>query len=196
MTRPMTSLDPDYFERMFQDTADPWDLETSDYEQRKFAATIAALRGRTYDRGLEIGCAKGVLTQRLAAACHSLLALDISKTAVAAARKRLAGKHHVTFGQMAFPRDTPATTGYDLVVLSEVVYYWDDTDIVRAADWVAQHTAPGAEILLVHWTGDTDYPQSGDDAVRKLGDALGDAAGVVVEQRTEHYRLDLWRMQA
>jgi hypothetical protein len=46
----------------------------------------------------------------------------------------------------------------------------------------------------VHWTGDTDYPQTGDAAVTKLRDRLG---GVAVEraERKDAYRLDLWSLR-
>lgn len=196
MTRPPTSLGPDYFERMFQDTADPWELETSAYERAKYDHTIAALHGRTYARALEIGCAKGVLTERLAAQCHALLAVDISQTALEAARTRLAQRDHVVFERMAFPQQTPAASRVDLIVFSEVVYYWSDADIVQAADWIAGNLATGGDLLLVHWTGETDYPQSGDDAVAKLEHALGAAVGVVTQERCPDYRLDLWRAPA
>lgn len=193
MTRPKSSLDPDYFERMFQDSADPWDLESSPYEQKKYDHSIAALQGRTYAQGFEIGCAKGVLTHRLAPHCHALLAVDVSETALVAARSRCLEQTHVVFDRMTFPRQVPSAAGFDLIILSEVVYYWDDADIVHAADWIAHDLAPGGDMLLVHWTGETDYPQSGDEAVAKLQDALGAAIAVTTQERCPRYRLDLWR---
>lgn len=193
MTRPPTSLSADYFERIFQDTADPWDLESSPYEKRKYDHSVAALQGQIYAQALEIGCAKGVLTQRLASQCGSLLAIDISETALTAARARLAEHDHIACERMTFPQQTPPATAVDLMVLSEVVYYWDDADIVRAADWIAGNLAPGGDVLLVHWTGETDYPQSGDDAVTKLQNALGAAVAVVIQERCPDYRLDMWR---
>ncbi|MES2175040.1 MAG: SAM-dependent methyltransferase [Pseudomonadota bacterium] len=196
MKRHKTSLGHDYFETMFRATDDPWELGSSAYEQDKYAHSIRALAGRTYGLGLEIGCAKGVLTQSLALHCHALLAIDVSETALEAARARCAMFDHVSFGQMAFPGQAPMGGAFDLTILSEVAYYWDDDDIGRAARWIADHIAPGGDILLVHWTGDTDYPQSGDDAVRKLQAALGSAVTVITAQRMPQYRLDLWRAHA
>lgn len=196
MTRPSTSLPPEYFERMFRDSADPWDLETSAYERDKYDHTIAALRGQTYTKALEIGCARGVLTQRLAAQCLALSAVDVSETAIEAARTRMVQHDHVAFERMVFPQQVPSATGFDLIVLSEVAYYWDDADIGRAAGWIARNLAGGGELLLVHWTGATDYPQSGDAAVMKLKDALGTTMAVVEQERCPNYRLDLWRAPA
>jgi hypothetical protein len=53
-------------------------------------------------------------------------------------------------------------------VLSEVVYYLDAGDVARLADRVRASVEPGGHLLLVHWTGTTDYPLSGDDAAECL----------------------------
>ncbi|EIZ79857.1 type 12 methyltransferase [Novosphingobium sp. Rr 2-17] len=187
-----TSLEPEYFESMFRETSDPWNLETSAYERDKYLQSIRALGRRVYDRAFEVGCAKGVFTQMLVSHCRSLLSIDVSETALKAARQRNVAARQVAFDVMRFPGIAPSGT-FDLVVLSEVAYYWDDADIARAADWVAAHLVPGGDVLLVHWTGETDYPQSGDDAVLKMQSALGDAVAVMASTRTDDYRLDLWR---
>jgi SAM-dependent methyltransferase len=193
LTRHKSSLEPQYFENIFCGTDDPWDLESSSYERDKYAHSIRALCGRTYELGFEIGCAKGVLTQQLAPHCRGLLAIDVSETALEAARTRCASLDHVSFGQMNFPGEAPMGSAFDLIILSEVAYYWDDGDIARAAAWIAAHIAPSGEILLVHWIGETDYPQSGDDAVSKLQNALAAVVTVATAERRPHYRLDLWR---
>jgi SAM-dependent methyltransferase len=195
MTRHEASLGVAYFETMFQNTDDPWDLENSAYEQAKYANTIAALRGRSYARAFEVGCAKGMLTQELAPLCDKLLAIDVSSTALKAARARCAVVPQVGFANMVFPRQAPEGT-FDLVVLSEVAYYWDDRDLQAAGAWLRKHLAPGGDMILVHWTGETDYPQSGDDAVEKLQTALEGVTEVVTTERYPEYRLDLWCMPA
>ncbi|KPH66708.1 MULTISPECIES: SAM-dependent methyltransferase [Novosphingobium] len=195
MTRPKASLGRDYFESMFQGDEDPWGLESSPYEQAKYNHTLSALAGRVYAQGLEVGCAKGVLTSRLAMQCGSLLAIDVSGTALIAASARCAPYGHVAFAEMAFPHQAPVHA-FDLVVLSEVVYYWEDRDIRRSAEWIRLHLEIGGDLLLVHWTGETDYPQSGDDAVAKLQDALPAAMDVIAAERCPNYRLDLWRRRA
>lgn len=187
------SLPPDYFEDMFRGTADPWDLETSPYEQAKYADTIAALAGRSYRHGFEVGCAKGVLTRQLVLHCDRLLAIDVSETALIAARERCAGSPSISFSKMMFPLEAPSQTQFDLVVLSEVAYYWSDDDLARAAHWLTDHISAGGDVLLVHWTGETDYPQSGDDAVEKLRSAIQMPMDVLRTERREKYRLDLWR---
>jgi SAM-dependent methyltransferase len=179
---------------MFQSADDPWDLEASAYEQAKYAHSIRALDNRRYDSGFEVGCAKGVLTALLAPSCRSLLAIDVSGTALRAARARCEASGHVSFANMVFPGLAPANS-FDLVVLSEVAYYWSDRDLTAAADWLGAHCVSGGDLLLVHWTGETDYPQSGDEAVLKLRALLGSRIEVMRSEREAHYRLDLWRRQ-
>ncbi|AQR62863.1 NodS family protein [Brevundimonas sp. LM2] len=193
MTRPDQSLKADYFEDMFQGDDDPWGLESRPYEAAKFDRSVQALEGRHYPRGFEVGCAGGTLTQRLAPLTGDLLAVDISETALARARRRCADQPQVRFARMAFPGQTPTEPGFDLIVLSEVAYYWDDADLDRAAAFVAQALVPGGDLLLVHFTGETDYPQTGDAAVQKLAVALATDIEVVRTERHSRYRLDLWR---
>lgn len=193
MTRHSQSLDANYFESLFQGDEDPWRLETSPYEAAKFDRSVSALGGRRYDRAFEVGCAGGSLTQRLASSTGDLLAVDISETALARARKRCATWSQVRFEQMAFPGETPSDQRFDLIVMSEVAYYWDDADLARAAEAVHRGLKAGGDLLLVHFTGDTDYPQSGDEAVDKLWSTLGQDFDLVLAEAHDRYRLDLWR---
>jgi len=191
--RPDHSLDARYFDDVFASDDDPWGLAASPYEAAKFDATIAAIANRRYCSGLEIGCAHGVLTRRLASLCDTLFALDISQRAVDLARARCADCAGVTIERSAFPAEHPPGR-FDLITLSEVVYYWNDDDIARAATTIRALAAADCRILLVHWLGVTDYPQTGDDAVGKLHRALG-AVAVERADRNADYRLDLWRVQ-
>ena len=186
------SLPPTYFEQMFAGDPDPWDFETSAYEAAKYDASVKALGGRRYMQALDVGCANGVLTQRLAHYCEAILAVDVSETALLRARQRNADQQQITFCEMVFPSQTPDGR-FDLIVLSEVAYYWSDDDIAAAGTWIGSHLSPGGDLLLVHWTGVTDYPQSGDHAVTLLRDALPEMS-VIRADRHENYRLDLWRM--
>tara|TARA_R110000868_G_scaffold411785_1_gene710572 strand:+ start:53296 stop:53883 length:588 start_codon:yes stop_codon:yes gene_type:complete len=191
MGRQRETIVPAYFERMFQNDPDPWNLASSPYEAEKFSATIAALGDCHFRSTFEVGCAGGMLTSMLAGHCCQLLAVDVSETALKRARKQCHGLPNVDFATMQFPRQAPSANGFDLVVLSEVAYYWDDADITRAADWLAG-LLPHSVILLVHYILETDYPQTGDEAVEKLRSALGDGFRTCRGDRHEKYRLDLW----
>lgn len=186
------SLDADYFDGVFAGSDDPWSLASSDYEAAKFARTVQVLENRRYSSALEIGCAHGVLTEKLAPLCNDLLAIDIAAAAIDAARKRCAALPHVHFERIAFPRETPAVAPLRLAVLSEVAYYWSDDDLASAGAWLQENVATDGRILLVHFTGETDYPQTGDGATLKLRATLGDIVAVEHAERADRYRLDLW----
>lgn len=186
------SIDPEYFERLFAEQGDPWQFETSPYEAAKYDETLLVLPAAQYARALEVGCANGVLSRRLGERCADLLAVDVSDTALAAARTRCADRPQIRFEQRRLPQEAPDGP-FDLILLSEVVYYWDADDVARLATWLSGAVRSGGDVLLVHWTGETDYPQTGDAAVEGLRARLGDDVSVLRADRHERYRLDLWR---
>lgn len=187
------SIEPAYFEALYREKGDPWEFETSPYEAGKYRETLAALPVERFGSALEVGCANGVLTAQLGSRCDALLAVDVSETAVAAARVRCADQPHVRIEQRRLPADAPDDR-FDLVLLSEVVYYWDSADIVAMGAYLDGSVRSGGSVLLVHWIGETDYPKSGDDAVAELNAALAHRVTVARSDRHEAYRLDLWHL--
>ena len=187
-----TSIDPDYFEALFRDKRDPWDFETSPYEAAKYDHTLAALPRERFGRALEVGCANGVLTARLGPRCDDLLAIDVSETALAAARSRCRDQPQIRFEKRRLPHEAPPGP-FDLVLLSEMVYYLDRGDVDRLAGYLATAVRSGGDLLLVHWTCETDYPLGGDGAVIALRGAMGEAVREVAVERHDQYRLDLWQ---
>ncbi|MEO7057522.1 MAG: SAM-dependent methyltransferase, partial [Caldimonas sp.] len=125
------SLPSSYFDSVYAASKDPWSFETSAYEAAKYADTVAALGERRFARGFEIGCSIGVLTRLLAARCERLLAVDVNESALEAARSRCADLPHVELRRMAVPAEFAAGP-LDLVVMSEVGYYWSPPDLERA----------------------------------------------------------------
>ncbi|WP_043361429.1 bifunctional 2-polyprenyl-6-hydroxyphenol methylase/3-demethylubiquinol 3-O-methyltransferase UbiG [Belnapia sp. F-4-1] len=195
MNRAVRSLPPAYFEALYARDADPWRFADSTYERAKYDATLAALLRPRYGRVFEVGCSIGVLTRDLAARCDALLAVDAAETALSAAQARCTELPQVTFQRMQVPQDWPEQAApFDLILLSEVVYYLDEADVVRLAARVGASLAPGGEVLLVHWTGETDYPLSGDAAVGHFIRAAAPFAQAAGQERTECYRLDLLRV--
>lgn len=161
------TLPAGYFARMYERADDPWGFAQRWYEQRKYALTLAALPDPSYRAGLEVGCSVGVLTARLAQRCDRLLALDVSERALAAARTRVPST--VELRRAAVPDGWPAGT-YDLVVLSEVLYYLDPADLERVLDLAERDLAPDGVVVACHWRHPVaDYPQT--------GDAVHEAAG-------------------
>ena len=192
--RPDGSIAPAYFEALYDAEADPWDFETSPYEAAKYAATLAALPRARYARAFEAGCANGALTERLARRCDHLLAVDVAPAALERARARLAGAGHVTIERRAMPDEMPAGP-FGLAVVSEVGYYLSASRLAEWADRLAAAVEPGGHLVLVHWTGDTDYPLTA-DAVHDLFLGRTDDWRPVHGDRAPQYRLDVLERQS
>lgn len=190
MSRFERSIPPDYFDDMYARDPDPWRFAQSDYERDKYAATLAALPRQRYGSALEVGCSIGVLTRQLAGRCDALLSLDVAETALEQARERCADQTQVRFERRRVPADWPDGT-FDLILLSEVVYYLDREDVRRLAARIDAGARPGCDILLVHWLGETHYPLTGDEAAECFMEAS--QAERVGGQREAAYRLDILR---
>jgi SAM-dependent methyltransferase len=190
--RRKTTIEPGYFEGLFREKGDPWNFETSPYEADKYARTLEVLPSARVASLLEVGCANGVLTAMLGPRCDAVLAVDVSETALAAARARCADQPNIIFERCQLPQEEPVGF-FDVILLSEVVYYLDRSDVERLAGYVTRALRSGGYVLLVHWTGETDYPLSADEAVLALQAALGDTVTDVLAERHDQYRLDLWQ---
>jgi predicted TPR repeat methyltransferase len=182
------SLDRHYFENVYADTIDPWQFETSDYERNKYDETIAMLGGRRFSSAFEIGCSIGVLTARLAGLTDALLSVDVNAKALAAAEQRCASLSNVAFAEMSVPAQFPSGP-FDLVVVSEVAYYWSDADLALAMDRIVA-SARGGLLELVHFLPPVDdYVRSG-DAVHEA--FLADPRfSRVRHARADRYRIDV-----
>jgi SAM-dependent methyltransferase len=176
------------FERMYAAAPDPWGLEWSDYETRKYAATLDELGRRRYPRATEIGCALGVFTAMLAPRCGHLLAMDFSPAAVAMTRRRVADRANVEVVLASFPEQAPAGP-WDLVICSEVLYYLDRAALGEALAWFADQLAGGATVVTAHWRGPgVTEPLSGDEVHDQMSRELG--RWHARDARRPGYRLD------
>ena len=164
----------EYFERLYAADEDPWDFRTSGYEHRKYEATVAAVADLApIGRALEVGCAIGELTARLAPLCWEMVAVDCSVTAAARARERLTESPHVRVEVRCVPDSLPEGP-FDLIVCSEVLYYWDAPLLRVALGRLRDLLAPGGALLAVHWRGPVrHYPLDGVAAHRLLLEERG-----------------------
>jgi predicted TPR repeat methyltransferase len=138
----MTSTSRSYFEEIYRDHADPWEFDTSAYEQRKYAVTVASLPRSRYRAAYEPGCSIGVLTELLATRCDRLLSSDIIASVLRRAEDRLRGHTHVWFEERSILDQWPCGP-FDLVVLSKIAYYFDATDLGRVMASVMDSTERG-----------------------------------------------------
>jgi SAM-dependent methyltransferase len=178
-----------YFDEIYRSDPDPWEFESSWYEQRKYALTMAALPDRRYRSAFEPGCSIGVLSSLLAERCDQLLATDIVPGIVERARERCRALPQVRCELRPVPEEWPAEP-FDLVILSEIAYYFDRPTLHGMVSQALASCAPSATFVGVHWRGETNYPLSGDEA----HDIIGSHRGL---RHRAHYAetdflLDVW----
>jgi SAM-dependent methyltransferase len=140
----------EYFSRVYAESDDPWNFESSEYESQKYEQSFRALARETYENALEIGCSIGVFTAKLARICKRLHAIDVAEAAVQKARQRCGAFGHVHFSVMCLPETYPNDL-FDLTVLSEVGYYLTPQELAKLADEITDHSVADGHLLLVHW---------------------------------------------
>jgi 2-polyprenyl-3-methyl-5-hydroxy-6-metoxy-1,4-benzoquinol methylase len=179
-----------FFEAKYQTDPDPWNFATSEYERGRYAAILDALPKRNYAHAFEPGCSIGVLTKQLAPMCDKVDAMDISPTAVATAQQCCAAFNNVIVTCGALPSDLP-TGPFDLVVFSEIGYYFDESQLLLVLRAVTASMTPNAIFLAAHWLGSSrDHILSGDrvhEIIQSIETLKHDHS-----ERNAGFRLDRW----
>ena len=182
------------FDALYLSNPDPWQFLTSEYENEKYAATVLALGQRRYRCAIEAGCSIGVLTERLSSRCEQVIGLDISGVAIDLARAR--NRHHdrIEFRQAQLPEAWPNEVA-DLIVLSEILYFFNPKQIDQLARQIAACWEQKGDCVVVNFSGDTQQLLQGDEAASVFFDAMGRYAQVecVMKQDDEKYSLLLLR---
>jgi SAM-dependent methyltransferase len=168
MTTTPETLGVRYFDGMYSAAADPWGFEERWYERRKYAISLAQLPAEQYRAAFEPGCSIGVFSRMLAPRCGTLLSCDLAAAAVRAAAGRTADLPQVRVEQRDIAGQWPSGR-FDLIVLSEILYYFGDHDLEQVLKHAAASLEPDGTLLAVHWRHPvTEYPRTGDDAHRVL----------------------------
>ena len=157
----LTRVPASVFDALYERDHDPWGFETQWYERRKYALTLATLSRRRYLRAFEPGCSIGVFTALLAERVDDLVAVDGSPIAVDQARRRCRGLGRATIAVMTVPDEWPKGS-FDLIVLSELAYYFPPGELKVLLDRCVSSLRRGGELVVVHYRLETNYPMSGD----------------------------------
>ena len=174
----MTQRLPDtYFDDIYAESDDPWQLAQRWYERRKYAITMALLPMARYRHAFEPGCSVGVLTEMLTDRCDHVTSSDVAVGALDATHRRLTAsgrRDRVTLLRGSVDEPWPRKP-FDLVVLSEICYYLEAAQLRSVLDRELPRLSPGASVVAAHWRHEvSDYPLSGDRA----NDIVGATAGL------------------
>lgn len=163
----------EFFEELYRAEPDPWRFADDAYEHERYRRILAAVPAGRYATALEPGCSIGVLTRQLADHCGRVIAFDIAEYAVARARRRCADRPNVELSRGALPDDLP-TEPVDLVVLSEIGYYFELEALVALIRRIRDLLRPGGRVVAAHWLGSSaDHVLHGRDVHATLALHLG-----------------------
>lgn len=146
-----------FFEDLWK-RGDPWDFESSEFEQAKYARQLAMLDERRYTRTLEIGCGAGCFTRLLTRIADRVVALDIAPTAIERARAARPVLEGADFRVANIMDYNPAAEGpWDLVVMSETIYYlgwlYPFFDVAWLVAQLFSATSDGGRLLMANTYG-------------------------------------------
>ena len=190
MSEQRRTLRPEYFDALYTADPDPWNFAASAYERAKYTLTMNAMPKQRYRSALEVGCSIGVLTRSLASRCDAVVAIDAAPSPLVEARRRCADLPGVRFERMFVPEQWP-DGAFDLILLSEVIYYLNRNDVARLASRVTCSLSRGGSVILVHWTGPTNYPLSGDEAATLFIERIQPTCVLKRGDRYRQFRLDV-----
>ena len=145
-----------FFEDLWK-RGDPWELESSAFEQAKYARYLAMLDDRRYARALEVGCGAGYFTRKLVRISEHVVALDIAPTAVARARA-IGHQGGIDFRVANIMDWSPSAEGpWDLVILNETIYYlgwlYSFFDVAWLASQLFSATEQRGRLLMANTQG-------------------------------------------
>jgi SAM-dependent methyltransferase len=147
---PSPSVSHAWFAQLYRQRPDPWDLATKWHDRRKYAVTVACLPRARYRNCYEPGCSIGELTKLLADRCDHILAIDFIEAAVAQARKAVMDRANVRVELATLPEDLP-NDNFDLIVVSELLYYLSRDDMGRLLDGLVERLEPDGDLIAVHY---------------------------------------------
>jgi SAM-dependent methyltransferase len=188
---PRSACSRNTFEDMYRRSRDPWNFSRSEYERGRYRATLDALLRPSYRRAFEPGCSIGELTAQIARRCDHVVATDVALSAVALANDRCRRLGNVDVYQADLANGPPKGP-FDLIVMSEVGYYFEPSMLVSIAIATAAQLEAGGEFVAVHWLGHSDDHVLGGDAVHGV---LADHLPLewIKGQRHPGYRIDTWK---
>lgn len=162
------STPAEYFDDKYRHAADPWSLRERWYERRKYALTVDSLPRERFRRAFEPGCSVGELSRLLAPRCDRLLATDRVPSAVEEARAATSALDGVQVAHLTVPEQWPHGR-FDLVVLSELLYYFDAPRLDLLLRRTVESLEKGGTLVTVHWNHPVpEHRTTGTDLAERL----------------------------
>ncbi len=187
----VAALSAEAFEGRYRGGKDPWGFAKDSYELGRYRTILESLQRPAYETVYEPGCSVGVLTRQLALIGTRVIGADFAPSAVEQARRRCSDCTNTQIICADVGTFIPAEP-LDLIVFSEIGYYFPVTDLSRLAAQLRRRLIWGGEFIAVHWLGHSeDHVLHADRVHEVLYESFGVAARTA---RYPGFRLDSWVM--
>ncbi|KRQ09663.1 nodulation methyltransferase NodS [Bradyrhizobium manausense] len=144
---------------------DPWQLDGNPFERERHAQMLRlSLSNGLIRNALEVGCAAGAFTEKLAPNCDRLTVVDVAPRAIARASVRTKQWSHISWVVSDIEHFSRAEP-FELIVVAEVLYYLRDVAEMRAAI--------GNLIRMLAPNGHLVFGSARDATCRRWGHAAG-----------------------
>lgn len=189
MTRPITLAE---FEARFEADPDPWQTHTRRREIVKRRQLLQAAGFRRWSRALELGAGNGANSPHLARRSLRLDVCEATASGVTLIRQAVAHCPNVKVYTHIIPDRFPAPL-YDLIVISEVLYYLHPDHLTKLAGEISRSLVPGGRLLLAHHHQRfSDAWQAGERAQRNLITAISVPLHPAWSRRDHHWTVAGW----
>ncbi|WP_314960722.1 nodulation methyltransferase NodS [Bradyrhizobium cosmicum] len=128
---------------------DPWRLDDNPFERMRHTQLLRlSMSSGAVSNGLEIGCAAGAFTEKLAPHCKRLTVIDVMPRAIGRAVQRTKRWSHINWAATDILQFSTEEL-FDLIVVAEVLYYLEDVTRMRIAiDKMVKMLAPGGHLIF------------------------------------------------
>lgn len=153
----------EFFNAKYRSSADPWCVGEITWRKtyQEILRIVARLKRGGYRAALDVGCGTGHLSEALAAFSQRVVGTDIAETAIALARRKHACRENLAFHlwDVRLPpgEDVQRSGLYDLVLCSEVLYYYAPDVVTQVLARLRTLLAPDGHLVLVHSTEGPRY---------------------------------------
>lgn len=181
----MSGASSQHLDALYACSEDPWEFDSNRYEIGRLDAIEDTVRQFDYAAILELGCGNGALARRLVCLTRRYVGVDAVARAIEIARRRVPT---ASFVQAYLPSTFPVGR-FDLVVLSEILYFLDAAGL-RALAYEIRRSTPDAELLCVNYLGASGHSYNGPAAFRMFCRFLGERYRVASVYPGPGYRID------
>lgn len=128
---------------------DAWNYSKNPFEKARFDIVTRTLSDVPTTKVLEVGCAEGHLTRRMAGHASDLLACDIVNEAIDRARTNCRDLRNVRFLRMDVRTGWPGEM-FDLLVYSDVLYFFSKKEVRQVIGDSARYVNDGGHLLFAN----------------------------------------------